>query len=336
MIEMAAAFRPRFRRGGADAEPQRDLTEENPFEAAGDDVGDEVVGDLTDAGDADAGDDAGDDAGEWLAYEFHAWSLESRVMLQQLLTVDQVVHSWQGTTLMVHESLEATVDSLVDEVEETERAKEATARPIGPEDPLTAFELAEWPEALRVELMERLVQARVPHILDTEGDADPDAEGDAADPDAEGDAADPDAEGDAADPDAADPDAERAQVCDLLVREADEERVELVIDDLLAREEEADFDEMDGLEVNDLLSNLFVACDRLRRDPRDVDGVRGVVANARRVAAVRTPFGFSAANWRSLRNAAGDLLAMVEGEDSDEDDLRELAHQMSDALRMLI
>ena len=319
MMGMSAAFRPRFRRGGADAEPQRDATEENPFEAAG---GDEVVGDLTDAGDADAG----DDAGEWLAYEFHAWSLESRVMLQQLLTVDQVVHSWQGTTLMVHESLEATVDNLVDEVEETEKAKEAIARPIGPEDPLTAFELNEWPEALRAELMERLVQARVPHILDTEGDADPDAEGGA-------DAAAPDAEGGA---DAADPDAERAEVCDLLVREADEERVELVIDDLLAREEEADFDEMDGLEVNGLLSNLFVACDRLRRDPRDVDGVRGVVANARRVAAVRTPFGFSAANWRSLRNAAGDLLAMVEGEDSDEDDLREQAHQMSDALRMLI
>ena len=315
MMGMAAAFRPRFRRGGADAEPQRDATEENPFEAAGDDVGDEVVGDLTDAGDSDAGGDAGDDADEWLAYEFHAWSLESRVMLQQLLTVDQVVHSWQGTTLMVHESLEATVDSLVDEVEETERAKEAIARPIGPEDPLTAFELNEWPEALRAELMERLVQARVPYILDTEGDADPDVEGGA---------------------DAADPDAERAEVCDLLVREADEERVELVIDDLLAREEEADFDEMDGLEVNGLLSNLFVACDRLRRDPRDVDGVRGVVANARRVAAVRTPFGFSAANWRSLRNAAGDLLAVVEGEDFDEDDLRELAHKMSDELRMLI
>ena len=387
---MSAAFRPRFRRGGADAEPQRDLTGKNPFEAASDDVGDEVVGELADAGDADAGDDAGDDAGEWLAYEFHAWSLESRVMLQQLLTVDQVVHSWQGTTLMVHESLEVAVDSLVDEVEETEKAKEAIARPIGPEDPLTAFELNEWPEALRAELMERLVQARVPHILDTEGDADPDAErgADDADPDAErgaddpdpdaergaddpdaergADDPDPDAERDADDPDPdaergaddpdpdaergaddpdpdaerdadwADPDAERAEVCDLLVREADEERVELVIDDLLAREEEADFDEMDGLEVNGLLSDLFVACDRLRRDPRDVDGVRGVVANARRVAAVRTPFGFSASNWRSLRDAAGDLLAMVEGEDSDEDDLREQAHQMSDALRMLI
>ena len=377
MMGMSAAFRPRFRRGGANTEPQRDLTGEDPLEPAGDEVGGEVVGDLI---------DAGDDAGEWLAYEFHEWSLESRVMLQQLLTVDQVVHSWQGTTLMVHESLEATVDSLVDEVEETEKAKEAIARPIGPEDPLTAFELSEWPEALRAELMERLVQARVPHILDTEGDTDHDAaegapdagdtdhdaaegapdagdtdhdaaEGapDAGDTDhdaAEGapDAGDTDhdaAEGapdagdtdhDAAEgaPDAADPDAEREEVCDLLVREADEERVELVIDDLLAREEEADFEEMDGLAVNNLLSDLFVACDRLRRDPRDVDGVRGLVANARRVAAVRTPFGFSAPNWRSLREAAGDLLAMVEGEDSDEDDLRELAHRMSDSLRMLI
>ena len=358
MMGMSAAFRPRFRRGGANTEPQRDLTGEDPLEPAGDEVGGEVVGDLIDAGDADVGDDAGDDAGEWLAYEFHEWSLESRVMLQQLLTVDQVVHSWQGTTLMVHESLEATVDSLVDEVEETEKAKEAIARPIGPEDPLTAFELSEWPEALRAELMERLVQARVPHILDTEGDTDHDAaEGapDAGDTDhdaAEGapDAGDTDhdaAEGapdagdtdhDAAEgaPDAADPDAEREEVCDLLVREADEERVELVIDDLLAREEEADFEEMDGLAVNNLLSDLFVACDRLRRDPRDVDGVRGLVANARRVAAVRTPFGFSAPNWRSLREAAGDLLAMVEGEDSDEDDLRELAHRMSDSLRMLI
>ncbi len=340
MVGMSAAFRPRFRRGAAEAEPEGDLTERTPFESAGDEVdGEEVAGDLTNVDD-DVVDDAGEDAGEWLAYEFHGWSLESRVMLQQLLTVDQVVHSWQGTTLMVHESLEATVDSLVDEVEETEKAKEAIARPIGPEDPLTAFELAEWPEALRAELMERLVQARVPHILDTEGDTDavdPDAEGDAdaVDPDAEGDAdaVDPDAEGDA---DAADPDAERAEVCDLLVREADEERVELVIDDLLAREEEADFEELDGLEVNGLLSDLFVACDRLRRDPRDYDGTRGVVVNARRVAAVRTPFGFSASNWRSLRNAAGDLLAMVEGEDSDDDDLRELAHNMSDALRMLI
>ena len=236
-------------------------------------------------------------------------------MLEQLLTGDQVVHSWQGTTLMVHESLEAAVDGLVEEVEETEEAKEAIARPIGSDEPLTAFELADWPEALRAELMERLVQARVPYVIDTEGDTgDPGADDDHT----------------------PEPDSEPAEVCDLLVREADEERVEVVIDDLLAREEEADFEEMDGLEVNRLLSDLFMACDRLRRDPRDFDGLRGVMAHARRVATVRTPFGFAAPNWRNLRNAAGDLLAMVEDEDSNEEDLRELAHRMSDTLRMLI
>ena len=247
-----------------------------------------------------------------MAYELHEWSLESRVMLQQLLTVDKVVHSWQGTTLMVHESLEEKVDSLVDEVEETEEAKEATSRPIGPEDSLTAFELAEWSEALRSELVERLVQARVPHLLDTEGDAEGDTEG------------------------GTDEETEPGEVCDLLVREADEDRVELVIDDLLAREEEAQFEELDGLEVNELLSALFVACDRLRRDPGDLDGMRGVVMNARRIAGVRTPFGFSAPNWRTLRNAVGELLDLVESEERDSEDLREMAHRLSDTLRTLV
>ena len=310
MVLMSAAFRDRFRRATGDAEPEPPSLGMSDGDSAGDDVGD-------------------GEAGEWLAYELHEWSLESRVMLQQLLVVDKVVHSWQGTTLMVHESLEETVDSLVDEVEETERAKEATTRPIGPEDSLTAFELAEWPEALRAELVELLVQARVPHVLDTEGEA---AEGEAA----EGEAA----EGDTAEREAAerdiDQDAGLAEVCDLLVREADEERVELLIDDLLAREEEAQFEELDGLEVNDLLSALFVACDRLRRDPGDLDGVRGVVTNGRRIAGVRTPFGFSAPNWRNLRNAVGELLDLVEGEETDSEDLREQAHRMSDTLRTLV
>ena len=178
MVGMPPAFRPRFRRGSADPEPEPSSVEDVPFSE--EDVAENAGGD-------------GDAGGEWLAYELHEWSLESRVMLQQLLTVDKVVHSWQGTTLMVHGSLEDQVDSLVDEVEETEQAKEATSRPIGPEDSLTAFDLTEWPEALRAELVERLVQARVPHILDTGGDA---AGGDATGGDAaEGDAAEGDAWG---------------------------------------------------------------------------------------------------------------------------------------------
>ena len=397
---MPPAFRPRFRRGTADAEsaagPAEAVDEEVDSEAGGEIGDDEIGGDEIGGGEIGGGEIGGDEIGgdeigEWLAYELHEWSLESRVMLQQLLTVDEVVHSWQGTTLMVHASLEEKVDSLVDEVEETERAKEATSRPIGPEDDLTAFDLSEWPEALRVELVERLEQARVPHTLDTGGylsgdsgvgdsgagdseagdsgagdseagdsgagdseagdsDAGDSGAGDSDAGDSEagdyisGDSKTGDGPGgdDAAgahtegDRESGDQDVEQGEVCDLLVREVDEERVDLVIDDLLAREEEAQFEELDGLEVNDLLSRLFVACDRLRRDPRDPDGVQGVVANTRRIARVRTPFGFSAPNWRTLRTAAAELLDLVEREDTDEDDLREVAHRLSDTLRMLI
>ena len=321
MVLMSAAFRDRLRRAIGDAEP------EPPSFVTGE----------ADTGDGGTGDD---EVGEWLAYELHEWSLESRVMLQQLLVVDKVVHSWQGTTLMVHESLEETVDSLVDEVEETERAKEATTRPIGPEDSLTAFELAEWPEALRAELLELLVQARVPHVLDTEGEAaevEP-VEGEPVESGAvEVEPADVGAaEGEPVEGEPVEGEAAEGEVCDLLVREADEERVELLIDDLLAREEEAQFEELDGLEVNELLSALFVACDRLRRDPGDVDGMRGVLINARRIAGVRTPFGFSSSSWRDLRYSVGELLDLAEGQETDMEDLREMAHRMSDTLRTLI
>ena len=283
-------------------------------------------------------------------------------MLAQLLTADKVVHSWQGTTLMVHESLEEAVDNLVEEVEETEKAKEAISRPIGPEDDLTAFELGEWPETLRAELMERLVQARVPHMIDTGEDTDSEEDADSGeragrdvgsvggmDPGMGMDSGEGAGSGDREHRDDGDDDGDgfqQGEVCDLLVRAADEERVELVIDDLLAREEEASFEELEGLEVNDLLSSLFVACDRLRRDPGDPEGTRGVTTHARRLAGVRTPFGFSAPDWRNLRNAAVELLELVEGqgiedagvedEDTDADDLRELAHRMSDTLRMLV
>ena len=335
---MSAAFRPRFRRRSHDAAD--DTHADASVAGAGDGGGER----LDDAPGSDSG-----DSDEWLAYELHEWALESRVMLQQLLTVDQVVHSWQGTTLLVHESLEEQVDSLVEEVEEAERAKEAISRPIGPDDDLTAFEIGDWSSEMRDELVERLAQARVPHILE-ESTGEPADEGavggavggtgdEGAVGGAVGGTGDEGAVGDAVGgtgDEGAVGDADEGPGWDLWVRETDEERVDLVVDDLMARVEEASFDELDGLEVNDLLSDLFVACDRLRRDPRDPDGIRGAATGAGRIARVRTPYGFSAPNWRSLREAAGVLLALMEVEDTDEDELRDLARQLSDTLRMLI
>ncbi len=419
MAAMAAALRDRFRRSAAGAKSG------SATDSASEEADSLTSASLADGADQDSddGDNSDDAAGEWLAYELHEWSLESRVMLEQLLVVDKVVHSWQGTTLMVHESLEAVVDNLVDEVQETEQSKEAANQPIGPDDELTAFDLSEWPDELRSELSDLLVQSRVPHIFDIKSDTEAadgnpelaedhmadleDARSTAADelaepaPDLGGvdkleapeavvviepaldelavDPVEPALDESSFDPaeavavdlrevsdeavkadtgvsehepdedgrdnnnttnNSAAADTNAATICDLLVRESDEERVELLIDDLLAREEEAQFEELDGLEVNDLLSTLFVACDRLRREPADVEGLQSARVAAQRMAGVRTPFGFAAGNWKNLRNSVAELLVLVESvsglsntasQEAPEEDAEDTDSQTSDS-----
>lgn len=227
-----------------------------------------------------------DDVEEWLEYDLHEWALEKRVMLQQLLTAEQVVHTWQGTTLHVHHSLEEAVDELINEVEEVAEGRVD----LGSE--VTAYEMQELSDDMQNRLLENLAAAGVPYEIDEDGD--------------------------------------------LVVRVEDEERTEAVIIELQARAGEADLVEMDGLELNELLSALFVACDRLRRNPRDADGVLEGLDSARQVAQVRTPFGFSAVDWRAARAAAERLVEMLEGDETPDEDLRELTQGLRDVLHRLI
>ncbi len=231
-------------------------------------------------------DDGPDVQGEWVAYELHEWALEARLMLAQLLTAETVPHSWQGTTLLVHEDQEDAVDALIEEVDA------ATDQRIEVGEEVVGFEMDGWSAELQAELITRIGAAGVPHEIDEDGD--------------------------------------------LVVREADEEQVELVIEDLIARADDEGLDELDGLEVNSLLSDLFVACDRLRRNVRDADGVLGAVRHGRRLTEIRTPFGFAASSWRGLRDRAWELVEMLEGGDVDDDELRSHAHELRDVLHRLI
>ena len=97
-----------------------------------------------------------DDAdSEWLAYELHEWASETRAMLAQLLIADQVPHSWQGTTLLAHESVEETVDALIEEVESAENTD------LDPDKEQVAFEMEGWSGELQAALAERLGAAAV-------------------------------------------------------------------------------------------------------------------------------------------------------------------------------
>ena len=227
-----------------------------------------------------------DESGEWLAYELHEWASESRSMLAQLLLADGVTHSWQGTTLLAHETVEEAVDALVDEVEQ------ADSREIDPEEPQVAFEMEGWSGELQALLAERLGAVGVPHEFDVDGD--------------------------------------------LVCHEADEEQVELIIEELLARAADEGLEELDGLEANDLLSALFEGTDRLRRDVHDSKGVLGVLKHGRRLQLSATPFGFAATNWTSLRDTAADLCDLIESEESTDAEISDLAVRLRDTLQGLI
>jgi hypothetical protein len=119
-------------------------------------------------------------------------------------------------------------------------------------------------------------------------------------------------------------------------RDPAEEQVELIIEELLARAGDEGLEELDGLDANDLLSALFEATDRLRRDVHDSKGVLGVLQHGRRLQESATPFGFAATNWASLRDAAADLCDLIEDEESVDDDIADLAVRLRDTLQRII
>lgn len=123
---------------------------------------------------------------------------------------------------------------------------------------------------------------------------------------------------------------------DLVCHEDDEEHVEVLIEELLARCIDAELTELDGLEANNLLSAMFEATDRLRRDARDAKGVLGAVNHGERLATTATPFGFSASAWMSLRESCGALVELLESDEASDFAVRELASQLRDILQRLV
>ena len=81
---------------------------------------------------------------------------------------------------------------------------------------------------------------------------------------------------------------------------------------------------------------MFEATDRLRRDVHDSKGVLGVVTHGQRLATTATPFGFSATSWNSLREAAEELIGLIESEDASDKEISETAIRLRDTLQRLV
>jgi hypothetical protein len=130
---------------------------------------------------------------------------------------------------------------------------------------------------------------------------------------------------------------------ELVVHEADEEKVEVILDavdfpDALPVDDGAEGDgdddaDVDPLAAQNAMSDLFVAADRLRKDARDPDGVLNLVAAAELAASLPLPYGFSDADWKAIVDGARGMADLIEADDTEDETIEEEADRLRTVLR---
>jgi hypothetical protein len=101
----------------------------------------------------------------------------------------------------------------------------------------------------------------------------------------------------------------------LIVAETDEDQVLAMVDEVLA----GPTDEADGLVAQQALSSLYVAVDKLVKDPADPKLARSYVEAAAALDGLGVPYGFAAAEWHALVADTADLADRVNPRHRDDD-----------------
>ena len=117
---------------------------------------------------------------------------------------------------------------------------------------------------------------------------------------------------------------------DIWIEAIDEDRVDTILEELVDEDDDGE----DLPEASNVLSDLFVAADKLRKHPRDASAILKAVDASTAVIAMPPPYGFERATWAKVGLRAGALRTALETEADDEDvvavseELRELLHPM--------
>jgi hypothetical protein len=110
---------------------------------------------------------------------------------------------------------------------------------------------------------------------------------------------------------------------DLVVGEQDEEAVDAMLDEIesphaLEVAAAADDDGTDDEANYAVMSNLYVAADRLKDDPDDLALAGEFFDAADAAASIPPPFGIDSEVWRRVQELAGEVSRSLENEDDDE------------------
>lgn len=126
---------------------------------------------------------------------------------------------------------------------------------------------------------------------------------------------------------------------DLVVHEEDEDAVDEVFDKLEAPPEVTyEFgDGIDGVDAHDVLSALFLAVTRLRKNAGDARNVSEFGRNVDTAEQLALPFGFNGADWRALLDENIELREALTGDENLElDEIEVLIERSWSRLRPLV
>jgi hypothetical protein len=242
--------------------------------------------------------------GEQIAYEFEEWDNQSRVLLDQLLSGESIIHVWEGATLVVRAADEERVDELVEQVEVSNQPT------LDPDKEQVVFELEEWPDEKRSALTESLEEAEIPFGFDENDDLV-----------------------------VLEDDEERVEaVLDQVDYNFSLDASEVAGDGDGDGDEAASAgdDGDDGLAAQEVMSELFVSADILKNDPDDSGAILRFTAAAGTVAGLPLPYGFAPGSWQEIVTLTAQLRSLLDAVDSEDEAVVEAAKELRGVLRQYV
>lgn len=100
---------------------------------------------------------------EQLVYDLHEWSWEARSLMASFMYAEELIHGWQGASLVVREADEEKVDALV------ARVNEAGMPSLDPNEPQMEYEIDDLTDEQTSALTNLLTQSGIPYEYDMDG-----------------------------------------------------------------------------------------------------------------------------------------------------------------------
>jgi hypothetical protein len=119
---------------------------------------------------------------------------------------------------------------------------------------------------------------------------------------------------------------------ELFVYVVDEQAVDELLD-RVAHPHELPAEEDDGGGGGELMGELFVAADRLLRDPEDHEGTVAMLDLGQAVAKSEPPYGLQAREWDHMRERVDALCTELRADTVDDDAVIDAARELRNALR---